>query len=322
MNFARSLTRRDALRISAATLAAGLASPRPARARDFTGIVPEARGLTVYSRNQQVLVRLDNQPVLGYRAQSDLKYPYFAPLAGPVSGASLLTESALPYPHHRGLWVGCEPLAGADFWSDQPLERGQILSKGLEASRVDERTASLKDHCHWHVPGQEPILEDRREFHFHLVDERTRTLRVELHLKARRDLEVTSAKHSFFALRVASELAPAYGGVLENSEGGTGAKGTYGKEARWCGYHGKRAHCPDVVEGIQIMTHPENPWRPVWFTREYGHLSPSPLYFLEGKPWRLEKGATLHLRYQVVAHAGRPDHRRLEGLYREWTEGS
>src|SRR5262249_23699024 len=86
-----------------------------------------------------------------------------------------------------------------------------------------------------------------------------------------------------FALRVIPQITPLYGGVLMNSEGGAGADGTYGKPARWCGYHGKTAG--DAVEGLAIMDHPENPWAPCpWFTCDYGHLSPSPFAFIR-QPW-------------------------------------
>ncbi len=37
-----------------------------------------------------------------------------------------------------------------------------------------------------------------------------------------------------------------------NSEGGVGADGTYGKQARWCGYHGKRRGRGNLVEGIAV----------------------------------------------------------------------
>ena len=50
------------------------------------------------------------------------------------------------------------------------------------------------------------------------------------------DVTITRAKHSFFAVKVAYDLAPIGGGTLENSKGSTGAKGTYGKPAKCFGY--------------------------------------------------------------------------------------
>ena len=51
----------------------------------------------------------------------------------------------------------------------------------------------------------------------------------------------------------------------------------------------RRAGRPDIVEGIAVMTHPKNPFRSIWFTRDYGHLSPSPFkaqhISATGVPW-------------------------------------
>ena len=120
-------TRRQMLKTSlaaAAALGAANSLPKKAGAIDYTEPVPEAKGLTAYQNGANILLRQDNQPVLGYRAHPTLKYPYFCPLNGPVSGLSLTTESGLPYPHHRGLWLGCEPLNGGDYWGDNGLESG------------------------------------------------------------------------------------------------------------------------------------------------------------------------------------------------------
>jgi len=48
--------------------------------------------------------------------------PIFYPLGGPATGLSLLAESALPCPHHRGLWLGCQPLIDGDYWGDTSLD--------------------------------------------------------------------------------------------------------------------------------------------------------------------------------------------------------
>ena len=98
---------------------------------DHAEPVPDFKGLTVYQNGANILIRLDNLPVLGYRAHPTLKYPYFCPLNGPVSGASLSSESALPYPHHRGLWLGRDPVNGGNYWADNDLATGQIRSVEL-----------------------------------------------------------------------------------------------------------------------------------------------------------------------------------------------
>ncbi len=83
--------RRDFLRHGSAAvfgLAAGLLPCERAGAIDYTKPVPEAKGLTAYLNGANVLVRLNNMPLTGYRAHECLKYPYFCPVNGPVSGMS------------------------------------------------------------------------------------------------------------------------------------------------------------------------------------------------------------------------------------------
>jgi len=318
------LSRRDLLRGSlsaAAACAISAFDTRPARGIDFTEPVPGSEYLTAYQNGPQVLLRWNNAPLVIYRAHPTQKYPYFGPVSGPLSGLSLTTESALPYPHHRGLWLGCDPLNGGDYWSDGPLAEGHIRSTALVLGETNEGSATFTDRCEWTREGAGSPWNDERRFTVSAPNERIRLIDAEITLHALEDVAIQGAKHSFFALRTAPDLAPMYGGTLLNSEGGESAEGTYGKPARWCGYFGARAGLPDVVEGIAIMNHPDNPWSPLpWFTRDYGHLSPSPFNFLDS-PWRLEQGASIHLKYRVVSHAGDPRQAGMDKLFRQWVEG-
>jgi len=317
------LTRRNLLKGTLCAAAGwGIAhqSAQPISARDYTQPVPGSDKLTVYKNGGRVLFRWNNHPLAMYRAEPTQKYPYFAPLSGPVTGVSLTTESALPYPHHRGLWLGCEPLNGGDYWSDGPLEKGQIRSEGPKV--VDNLTtptsAVITDRCQWIRPSAPSPFTDQRRITISVPNDHIRLLDIEFKLHAMEDITIKRAKHSFFALRCAPDISPMYGGVLMNSEGGAGAAGTYGKPARWCGYHGRRAFRPEVIEGIAIMNHPQNPWQPCpWFTRDYGHLSPSPFNFRK-QPWQMSKGETLELKYRVVLHTGTPAEADLNGLYEKW----
>ncbi len=322
----RIINRRQLLKTSlAATSALGAVhlSSHTSRAVDYAKPAPEAKGLTAYLNHSNLLLRWNNLPVLGYRAHPTLKYPYFCPLNGPVSGQSLTTESALPYPHHRGLWLGCDPLNGGNYWSDGPLSEGQIRSVDLqlvEPSKTEEKPATqatFTESCEWVREGASSPFRDARQYTVRIVSDRVRCIDCEFVLSALEEISIRKAKHSFFAMRAAADISPTYGGTMMNSEGGVGAEGTYGKEAAWCGYFGRRALQPNVVEGIAIMHHPDNPWRPIWFTRDYGHLSPSPFNFLD-KPFQLAKGDTLQLKYRVVLHAGDPQEAGMNGLYQQW----
>ena len=315
------LDRRHWLQAAAGSLAGTCLATRWAKAIDYTKPVPGAEKLTAYLNGSQVLIRWNNRLLTGYRAHASLKYPYFNPLAGPASGLSVTAESALPYPHHRGLWLGCDPVNEGNYWSDGPLKQGQIKSTKLELTAATKESAQFQNDCQW-VRSEAPSpLKDQRQFTVRVLGENAWVIDADIKLFAQEDISIKRAKHSLFAIRAASDISPSYGGTLMNSKGGTGAKGTYGKPANWCGFHGKRASRPDVVEGIAVMDHPENPWGPCpWFTREYGHLSPSPFNFLD-KPWQFEKGNSLRLRYRVVVHAGTPAEAGLDKIYQQWIDG-
>jgi hypothetical protein len=305
--FLHHLSRRS---LCAGILAAGVS---PVAGVDYDRPVPEAEGLTSYRYGNFTTVRWNNRLLCTYRTDPGGKYPYFSPLSGPATGAPLTSESALPYPHHRGLWVGLDPLNGGDYWGDSPLARGQIRSAGVDTPRP----GTIRDRCEWVRPDAPSPMEDERRFTAAVAEPgRLWTLDAEIVLRAREDLVVKSAKHSLFALRAAPDLAPIYGGSMFNAEGGRNAGGVHGKASAWAGYCAVRN---GVTEGIAIFDHPSNPWSPCpWMARDYGHLSPSPLGFLD-KPWRLARGASLRLRYRVVAFAGTPAEAGLAKLYSTWS---
>ncbi|MFB3827196.1 MAG: PmoA family protein [Bryobacteraceae bacterium] len=291
-------------------------SAAPLRAVDFDKPVPGSENLTAQQSSGLLMFRWNNRVLGAYRAHACQKYPYFYPLIGPASGRSLLAESGLPYPHHRGLWLGCQPLNEGDYWGDTSLDSGHIRSTELRLGKVTPHSATFTNRNEWVRKDAPSPAEDARTFTIHMEGGRLWWMDADMVFTAREDITIKSAKHSFFALRVIAELTPLYGGVLMNSEGAAGAEQTYGKPARWCGYHGKTAQ--GMVEGLAIMDHPENPWAPCpWFTRDYGHLSPSPFAFLK-QPWTLAKGKSIRMRYRVALHAGTPKEADLDRLYRSW----
>jgi methane monooxygenase PmoA-like len=290
-----------------------------AQAVDRDNPPTEANGLSAYREGGKVVVRWKNRPLTTYRANIDQRFPYFFPLAGPVTGAPLTSESAMPYPHHRSLWFACDKVNGVDYWHDKPLADGQILSRRLEIDEASADRIVISNDCRWVHPTADSPFEDRRRFTLTAIDDRRWTIESEFTLTAATAVEIAKTNHSLFAVRCSPDLAPVYGGTLVNSNGKTREKATNGDPAKWCSFYGRRAG--GAVEGITLMDHPKNPWAPCeWFTRDYGFLSPTPLNYIK-EPVQLAKGESLKLRYLVVCHAGDPAAAEIDGLYARWIGG-
>ena len=106
------------------------------------------------------------------------------------------------------------------------------------------------------------------------------------------DVTIKKTNHSLFSARMAADLSVLNGGTMINAEGLKSEKDTFGKKSPWIDFYGNRG---DAIEGLAIMQHPSNPWYPSpWFTRDYGFMSPTPMYWPEnGTESTFKKGKCL-----------------------------
>ncbi|MDX9974565.1 MAG: PmoA family protein [FCB group bacterium] len=267
---------------------------------------------------RSVVVSVDGKVFTVYKFGEEQKYPYFFPVNGPGSGASVTTETSEPYPHHHSLFFGCDKVNGANYWQEGN-ERGQIVSQGISVSQAAEGEARFEDVCLWRVPGQEAVIRDARRIRVLAPSESLRYIDFEIGIEALVDVVIEKTNHSLFAARMAPELSVKQGGVLVNAEGKSGEKETYGVASPWCDYSGTR---DGVTEGLAILQHPSNRWYPSpWFTRDYGFFSPTPMEWIEGGKLELKKGETFRLRYRVVVHAGDAQAADIAGEFEKFVKG-
>ena len=311
------LRRREFLKISALASTVPIVGAFPALAAAPGPVGDDAAGLTAYELGPQIWIRYHNRPLTCYRAHRSQKYPYLYPLSGPVTGLSLTDETTLPYPHHRSLFFGCDRVNGGNYWQEG-FETGQILSSSPKLAKATKESIEILDACDWQKPDGAIVMKDRRKLTFTVPSENLRFIDWEIEWQAVESVVVQKTNHALFSMRAALDITPKAGGNLVNAEGLTGEKGTFGQKSGWCGFYGKRAAVPSVVEGIAIMDHPGNPWAPTpWFTRDYGFASPTPMNFME-KPWELGAGKSVRMRYRVVLHAGSQQDAGLDRVYRSW----
>ena len=145
----------------AGTLEAAAPAAAPTGTQGAAALTADPTGLSTYQLGPQIWVRWDNRLVTCYRAHRSQKYPYLYPVAGPVSGLSLTSETALPYPHHRSLFFGCDRVNGGNYWQEE-CDQGQILSTGPKLGVTTASSVEILDACEWQKPGGPVVMKDQR----------------------------------------------------------------------------------------------------------------------------------------------------------------
>ena len=282
---------------------------------------------TTYSpdfADKNLWIRKDNLPLATYRTNPNQKYPYIYPLAGPRSMVSVVSESAMPWPHHRGMFcVGLDRVNGGNYWQ-QTRNDGQILSQGLNVESAEASKIVWTDSALWKKPDQDPIMSDVRKYTIDWRSDDYYVVDFEYAMTPLTEVTVQHTNHGFFGVRVSPELAPNGGGNLVNSNGQKGQAETEGKAANWVAYYGARRFNTSLTEGVAVMCAPESDWADwpfegpcPWFTRDYGNISPQPFNYLPG-PFVFQKDKAYKMNWRTVVFAGTPADVDLNGLWDEY----
>ena len=261
-------------------------------------------------------VTIGNAFFTSYHFSPDEKYPFFYPVNGPLTGGSVTSMRNGEYPHHSSLFFGCDKLNGGNYWQDG-LDRGRIISIGARIIEAKGERVVIEDECIWKRPDAESPIIDRRKITITSPSDKIYQLDFDIEMEALMDVTIEKTNHSLFSARIDPDLSVKEGGVMINSEGKEGEKATFGASAPWIDCYGARK---EGVEGIAIMQHPSNKWYPSpWFTRDYGFISPTPMYWPEDdKETRLKKGEIIKLRYRVIVHAGDTKQAGIEALFNSY----
>jgi hypothetical protein len=224
----------------------------------------------------KINVTIDNKYFTSYIFSEDEKYPFFYPVNGPVSGGSVTSMRNGEYPHHSSLFFGCDLVNGGNFWQEG-LERGRIISVNAEIVKQGGDTVIITDECIWSRPGAISPVRDTRTIIITSPSATVSQIDFELKMEMLTDVTILKTNHSLFSARMAADLSVLNGGTMINAEGLKSEKETFGISSPWMDYYGKRGNS---TEGMAIMQHPSNRWYPSpWFTRDYGFMSPTPMYW-------------------------------------------
>ena len=283
------------IHIAALLLTAGLMIVLPLSAAKITAV----------KVGSKINVIIDGRYFTSYIFSEDEKYPFFYPVNGPLSGGSVTSMRNGEYPHHSSLFFGCDLVNGGNWWQEG-LERGRIISVNAEITKQGGDTLIITDECIWSRPGAVSPIRDIRKYIITSPSATVKQIDVEIMMEMLTDVHIKKTNHSLFSARMAADLSVKNGGTMINAEGALSEKDTFGKKSAWIDFYGKRGN---VTEGLAILQHPSNPWYPSpWFTRDYGFMSPTPMYWPDDdKETFMKKGTLLTLRYRVLVHAG--DHK-------------
>jgi len=287
-------------------------SPSPATA------IPAS--LSAVRIGNRIDITIGGEFFTSYRFAEDEKYPFLFPVNGP-SGASVTSMRNGRFPHHSSIFFGCDKVNGGNYWQDR-LDTGRIASSGPVLVTSSGPEIVLTDSCVWSRPGAPSPLRDRRRITFSSPTAALRQIDFDIELEALIDVVITKTNHSLLGIRLDPDLAPVFGGTIVDAEGRTGESGTFAKTAPWLAAVGSRGGVGP--EGLALLQHPSNPDSPApWFTRDYGFLSPTPMYWpTDGVATRLSRGSRLTLRYRILIFSGDLSTADVAGRYRTYALSS
>lgn len=229
------------------------------------------------------------------------KYPYFFPVNGP-SGAGVTSLRNGNYPHHSSLFFGCDKVNGGNYWQEG-TDRGRIVSVRADIIESGGDKAVVENECIWTRPGAESPVRDKRTIIVFAPSPEKYIIDFDIIMEMLTDVTIEKTNHSLFSCRIDPDMSVTGGGTMINAEGMRGEKATFGRRSPWIDYHGERF---GKTEGLAILQHPSSKWYPApWFTRDYGFISPTPMYWPENDSnMTFSKGEQVKLRYRVIVHSG------------------
>tara|TARA_R110002050_G_scaffold3702_2_gene19220 strand:+ start:1185 stop:2081 length:897 start_codon:yes stop_codon:yes gene_type:complete len=261
-----------------------------------------AQKISAQKIGDRIDVIIDGKFFTSYHFTENEKYPFFFPVNGP-SGALVTSMRNGVYPHHSSLFFGCDRVNGGNYWQEG-LDRGQIVSLRAEIEQNNDSQLTILNECIWTRPGANAPIKDFRVITISTTADGAYQIDFDVKMEMLEDVTIEKTNHSLFSARMDQDLNVLNGGTMINAEGDRGEKETFGKPSSWIDFYGNRG---EGQEGLAVMQHPSNDWYPSpWFTRDYGFISPTPMYWPENEKegTKLKKGDSVKLKYRVIVHQG------------------
>jgi hypothetical protein len=291
----------------------------------------KSQGVVLKEGAGKVEILVDGQPFTTYYFEG-YKKPIFFPLR--TASGTIVTRGypMIPdvpgetkdHPHHKGLWFTHGDVNGVDFWSESE-KTGRILHRKFDVVKSDPKVGLLKSENDWVTPGGQVVLKEVREVRIH-SQSGVRVMDFDLKLTAANGpVKFGDTKEGSFGIRLAQQFSDKEGGRMENSRGGVGQEGCWGKPAEWVDYSTK---IEGETVGVAIFDHPSSFRHPThWHARAYCLFAVNPFGlhdFYNDKTkdgsHTLSAGQSVTFRYRVYIHPGNTQEAKIADQYKAYAK--
>jgi hypothetical protein len=250
--------------------------------------------------------------------------PFFHPLATPAGHILSLFE---PSDHvwHRGLWYTIKFINGENFWEEKAGDPWGTQQTPVppDVSHETNGRILIASSVKWVTPGGTTIVNEKRSFTHHAIDQDAYALDFTFDLTFTADVTLDRTPFTTWG---------GYGGLTMRGnrnwlktrllfDDNTTSDRPTPKPSKWCDLTGLIDGARETQCGIATFDHPSNPRHP---TPWYGGTGPGHYYcaaFLFNEPMKLAAGQTLSQRYRVIVHDHEITADRLNALYADYVRG-
>ena len=255
---------------------------------------------------------------------------YFWPIVGP--GGAKMTR-AFPmqnvagekqdHPHHRSVCFGLQNAGGFNTWHERltftrngVVDESRLPGLGVQKhteiimSEVQGERATLVVGCDNVTPAGEVYMNQVRTIDFHVADNGSRLMDIEIVLTGAKDgVTLVGKKDSGLSVRVAHSMCvdAGLGGRIVNSHGDRDGA-AWGKRAPWVDFNGP---VEGETMGIAMLNHPDSFRYPTpWHVRTYGLFTANPFALREvagedeSGDYELRAGESITLKHRLIFHKG------------------
>ncbi|MEK6237531.1 MAG: PmoA family protein, partial [Planctomycetales bacterium] len=296
--------------------------------------IPNAEGAEfsiVQEKSGDIAIHIDGELFTRYVTTDKVTNKcYFWPVIGP-NGVKMTRGYPMEnvegekqdHPHHRSVCFGLQSAGGFNTWHERltftrkgkadeakMAKTGQQVHTKVVKAEAAGDSATLVVECDNVSPDGDVYMRQTRTVRFHVADNGSRVMDVEIVLRGVKDsITVLGKKDSGLSVRVAHSMCvdAGQGGRIINSNGDADGK-AWGKRAAWVDFNGP---VEGETMGVAMLNHPGSFRHPTpWHVRKYGLFTANPFALKEvaGEKERgdfeFAKGESVTLKHRIILHEG------------------